>query len=61
VKLIVVEIKVPRAIYNLAQGVTFIIYFELFFMGNYTMLIVFHESVITINKNFKFHFMAAWR
>jgi len=60
-KLIVLEIKVPCAIYNLAQGVTFIIYFELFVVGNCTMLVVFHESVITINKILNFDFMATWR
>jgi hypothetical protein len=60
-KLIVLEIKVPCAIYNLAQGVTFIIYFELFVVGNCTMLVVFHESVITINKILIFDFMATWR
>jgi hypothetical protein len=59
-KLIIVEIKVPRAIYNLAQGVTFIVCFELFVVGNCTRLVVFHESVITINKNLKFDFMATW-
>jgi hypothetical protein len=60
-KLIIVEIKVPHAIYNLAQVVTFIIYFELFVVGNYTILVVFHENVITINKILNFDFMAAWR
>jgi hypothetical protein len=56
-----VEIKVPCAIYNLPQGVTFIIYFEPFVVGNCRMLIVFHESVIAINKILKFEFMATWR
>jgi hypothetical protein len=60
-KLIVLEMKVPCAIYNLAQGMIFIIYFEVFVVGNCIMLDVFHEIVITINKILKFDFMPTWR